>query len=159
MPIGEPTIFENLTTFVTLSPVPGLRRWAEQEAAAEDGMLGTEASTQIAAFDVDDQALESEDLRALAAVYLLEARAPRGGAADPVARFHLGNGARLQRINLAADLSSRGRATAWGVMVNYLYDLRDIEKNHEAYANDGSIAASSGVQRLVRHSKWGTAHA
>ena len=44
-------------------------------------------------------------------------------------------------------------------MVNYLYDLKDIEKNHEAYANDGSIAASSGVQRLVRHSKWGTAHA
>ena len=151
--------FENLTTFVTLSPVPGLRRWAEQEAVAEDGMLGAEASAQIAAFDVDDQALESEDLRALAAVYLLEARAPRGGAADPVARFHLGNGARLQRINLAADLSSRGRATAWGVMVNYLYDLKDIEKNHEAYANHGSIAASSGVQRLVRHSKWGTAHA
>lgn len=55
-------------------------------------------------------------------------------------------------------MSNRGKANAWGVMVNYLYDLKDIEKNHEAYANDGSIASSSGVQRLLKQSKRGNAH-
>ncbi|NIA69099.1 malonyl-CoA decarboxylase [Pelagibius litoralis] len=147
--------FENLTTYVTLSPVPGLRRWVEQETQESDGLLSGEQHSLVEKLASYEEATDSEDLLGLAAVYLLEARAPRGGARDPVARFHLGNGASLHRINLAADLSTRGRANAWGVMVNYLYDLKDIEKNHEAYANDGSIAAASAVQRLLRSSKRG----
>lgn len=150
--------FDGLTTFVTLSPVPGLRRWATTEAVKEDGLLSTEQRDLVTRLEADDTAMQSEDLPALAAFYLLEVRAPRGGTVDPVARFHLGNGARLQRINPAADMSSRGKANAWGVMVNYLYDLKDIEKNHEAYANDGSIASSSGVQRLLKQSKRGNVH-
>ncbi len=150
--------FDGLTTYVTLSPVPGLRRWAIEQAAKEDGLLNADQRDLVTKLEADETAMESDDLLGLAALYLLETRAPRGGALDPVARFHLGNGARLQRINRAADLSNRGRANAWGVMVNYLYDLKDIEKNHEAYANDGSIASSSGVQRLMKQSKRGNAH-
>ena len=69
-----------------------------------------------------------------AAWYLVRARGPRGLPVDAVARFHLGNGARLERINWLADVSDKALAQAHGLMVNYLYDLDDIEKNHEAYA-------------------------
>ncbi len=150
--------FDGLTTFVTLSPLPGLRRWATEEADMEDGLLTAEQRALVNRLEEDESAVQSEDLPGLAATYLLEARSPRGGAVDHVARFHLGNGARLQQISAAADLSARGRANAWGVMVNYLYDLKDIEKNHEAYANDGSIATSSSVQRLLKQSKRGSAY-
>lgn len=149
--------FESLNTFVTLSPVPGFRRWLTGETEREDGLLSPEQRAFVARLEAGELLFESEELLGLAALYLLEARAPRGGAVDPVARFHLGNGARLQRINAAADLSTRGRANSWGVMVNYLYDLKHIEKNHEAYANDGSIASASAVQRLLKQSKRGSA--
>ena len=66
-----------------------------------------------------------------------------------VARFHLGNGARLERINWLADPSPKGLAQSFGVMVNYLYDLDDIEKNHEAYAQQHAVVAASAVTRLV----------
>ena len=70
----------------------------------------------------------------------------------PVARFHLGNGARLERLNWPGDLSERGLQQAYGLMVNYLYDLGDIEKNHEAYAEHRTIVASAAVRRLARPS-------
>jgi malonyl-CoA decarboxylase len=69
---------------------------------------------------------------------------------DPVARFHLGNGARLERINLGADPGARGQANSWGVMVNYLYDLATIERNHEAFASSGEVIAAPGVRRLLK---------
>lgn len=134
--------FPRLKTFVTLSPVPGLRAWALANAEAGD-------SETVAALE-DGQMPARDSVAALAARYLTEAKGPRGGAADPVARFHLGNGARLEQIHAEADRSTRGKAASWGVMVNYLYDLRDIEKNHEAYANDGAVAASAAVRRLAR---------
>ena len=68
---------------------------------------------------------------------------------DPVARFHLGNGARLERINARGDSSAAGRRQSLGVMVNYLYDLDHIETNHEAFANRGTVAASSAVRKLA----------
>ena len=150
--------FENLTTYVTLSPVPGLRRWAEAEAENPEGILSPEQRDLVARLKDAPSSGRNEGLLGLAAIYLLQAQAARGGALDPVARFHLGNGASLHRINPAADLSARGQANAWGIMVNYLYDLKDIEKNHEAYANSGSIARSSGVQRLFKNSMRGSAH-
>ena len=88
-------------------------------------------------------------LSQIAARYLTQPSA-RGGATDPVARFHLGNGARLERIHTAADSSARGQQNSWGVMVNYLYALEDIERNHEAYASSGEIVCSSAVRRLAR---------
>jgi len=85
-----------------------------------------------------------------AAWYFLRARNERGTPVDPVARFHLGNGARLERINWLGDMSDRAMAQAHGLMVNYLYDLDEIEKNHEAYAEQRTVVAASGVQRLLR---------
>jgi malonyl-CoA decarboxylase len=88
-------------------------------------------------------------LEPLAAYYFLKARRPDGRVLDPVARFHLGNGASLDRINWEGDLSPKGLAESFGIMVNYLYDLDEIERNHEAFVNRGAIAASSAVRKLV----------
>ena len=85
-----------------------------------------------------------------AAWYFLRARNKRGTPIDSVARFHLGNGARLERLNWLADTSERALRQSFGLMVNYLYDLADIEKNHEAYAQQRTIAAASAVTRLAR---------
>ncbi len=89
-------------------------------------------------------------LEPLAAHYFLKARTPKGRLIDSVARFHLGNGARLERIDWLGDLSRKGLRESAGIMVNYLYRLEDIEKNHEAYANQGEIAASSAVKKLLK---------
>ena len=86
----------------------------------------------------------------LAASYLVAARSQNGRPVDPVARFHLGNGARLERLNWLGDRSRKGLNEAAGVMVNYLYRLEDIKKNHEAYANDGEVVASSAVKKLLK---------
>ena len=85
-----------------------------------------------------------------AAWYFLRAKSGRGLPVDPVARFHLGNGARLERIDWLGDTSERAIAQACGLMVNYLYDLDDIEKNHEAFAEARTVVASGSVQRLLR---------
>ncbi|MNE68331.1 Malonyl-CoA decarboxylase (MCD) [compost metagenome] len=84
---------------------------------------------------------------ALAAEYFLNAKNAEGRPLDPVARFHLGNGARLERLNWRGDLSATGLRQAAGLMVNYRYELRQIEKNHEAYANQGTVMASPEVKR------------
>lgn len=83
----------------------------------------------------------------LAAFYYLQAKTGSGEPLDPVARFHLGNGARLDRLNWPADTSPKGLREAAGLMVNYLYDHSAIEANHEAFVNDGAIAASATVRR------------
>ena len=70
--------------------------------------------------------------------------------APATARFHLGNGARLERLNWPADLSSRARNQSFGLMVNYLYDLGDIEKNHEAFVENRAVIAASAVRKLAR---------
>jgi len=89
-------------------------------------------------------------LEPLAAHYFLRARTSKGRIIDSVARFHLGNGARLERINWLGDLSPKGLRESAGIMVNYLYRLEDIEKNHEAYANDSEVVASSAVKKLLK---------
>jgi malonyl-CoA decarboxylase len=85
-----------------------------------------------------------------AAWYYLRARTPRGTPLDSVARFHLGNGARLERLNLVADTSERAMRQSHGLMVNYLYDLEHIEKNHEAYAQQQAVVAASAITKLVK---------
>ena len=114
----------HLKTYVTLSPIPGLSRWMEAEA-------------------------EGEDLRALAAEYLLNARRPNGQPLDPVARFHLENGARVHDIHADADPSERGMKQSGGAMVNYLYDLDRITENHAAFAARGPVAASKQMRALA----------
>jgi malonyl-CoA decarboxylase len=83
----------------------------------------------------------------------MRARNTRGLPADAVARFHLGNGARLERLNWLGDTSNRAMAQSFGLMVNYLYDLGDIEKNHEAYARSRSIIAANTIRKLARPSR------
>jgi malonyl-CoA decarboxylase len=146
-----------LRSFVTLSPAPGFAGWlASERADKASSALTAETRRALALtdhprwFDKAD-AVEAVDraLPALAAHYFLHARSESGRALDPVARFHLGNGARLERLNPGGDLSETGRRQSLGLMVNYLYDLAHIEENHEAYANRGVIAASPAVRKLA----------
>ena len=144
-----------LENFVTLSPVPGLMQWLK---AASDVPVTDEERTLLENLDRPDW-FKDEELAAqlrsivepLAAYYFLKARTPKGRLINSVARFHLGNGARLERIDWLGDLSPKGLRESAGIMVNYLYRLEDIEKNHEAYANQGAVAASSAVKKLLKN--------
>ncbi len=150
--------YPRLSTFVTLSPAPGFAGWLARERAAEGSrVLSAEDRAALANLDLQGwwqlprtREPAREPLMRAAAWYFLHARTARGTPLDPVARFHLGNGARLERINWLADGSEPGIRQSHGVMVNYLYDLDDIEKNHEAYAESRTIAASSAVRKLAR---------
>jgi malonyl-CoA decarboxylase len=147
-----------LKTFVTLSPVPTFARWLDRVVADEAAGVATEADRVALQMLSDpgwiDDPDEAETLKptllALAAHYFLQARSHDNRPIDPVARFHLGNGARLERINWLGDVSEKGLREGHGLMVNYLYELKDIERNHEAYANDGEIVASRNVRGLLR---------
>jgi malonyl-CoA decarboxylase len=147
-----------LKTFVTLSPVPGFAGWLRRERAAGDASLfDAEQRKTLELLDTPrwfDDAAVCADIEQLllpvAAYYFLHAKNAAGRPVDPVARFHLGNGARLERLNFLGDRSERGLKQAHGLMVNYLYDLGAIEKNHEAYAENGDIAASSAVRRTLK---------
>ncbi len=147
-----------LSTFVTLSPVPNFAEWLRRERASESSVaLRPEDKVLLVILDREDwwqkpdlaEKVRDPLLRA-AAYYFLHARTRRGVPVDSVARFHLGNGARLERINWLADTSPKAIRQAHGLMVNYLYDLGDIEKNHEAYAEHRTVVASSAVTKLAR---------
>ena len=143
-----------IETFVTLSPVPGLVRWLETEAEREpDGDAALVVST-LGDPDWTENADRVEAtrprLQALAAKYFLTAKRDDGQPLDPVARFHLGNGAELEAIHWMGDVSARGIAQSAGIMVNYRYRLDRIEANHEAYATAGKIVASRAVRALQK---------
>lgn len=145
-----------LTTFVTLSPVPGFAAWLARARAGSDPVIGPEDRDTLRG--LDDPSWRRDFVGALAidkvlgrlcAHYLVKAKSAKGRPLDPVARFHIGNGARLDRVNVGADLSTAGLTRSHGVMVNYLYDLDRIEVNHEAYAERGEVAASAAVVKLA----------
>lgn len=122
-----------LTTFVTLSPIPSFADW-----------LGTHGQTAAA---------EPERLAQLAAHYLLRAKRADDQPQDPVARFHLGNGAELHAVHAEADTSPKGRAQSRGVMVNYLYDLKKVSGHHERYANDREVIAAPAVRAMAAQAR------
>ncbi|MBV9249562.1 MAG: malonyl-CoA decarboxylase [Acetobacteraceae bacterium] len=139
-----------LTRFSTLSPVPGFRRWLEKRFPA-----GETEAVPFAALKTEgwwEDTAVSEELRQplmrLCATYLTERAGPRGPA-DPVARFHLGNGARLERVNWLGNVAPRGIRESYGIMVNYLYDAETIEANHEAFVHDGTVVRSPEVDALL----------
>jgi malonyl-CoA decarboxylase len=156
----------SIKTFCTLSPLPGFVRWLDADPAAMRARLPTPLSERWQAAR-DQLKLGSERiadrlerhwhpakttdddrqaLLALASIYLTEASPI--GEGDSVAKFHLGNGARLQRINWAADLSRNGLKQSCGLMVNYLYDLSRVEEYHERFL-DGKVVHSRAVARMA----------
>ncbi len=146
----------NVHTFVTLSPAPNFAGWLKRQRAENSPLIDDAARSALDALDTPDwfeNADVSERIRAamlpLAAYYFLEAKNSRGQPVDSVARFHLGNGARLERLNFLGDTSPNGLRQSHGLMVNYLYALGDIESNHEAFAEKGQVAASSAVRKAL----------
>ena len=146
--------FRRLRTFATLSPVPGFLDWLTASKVGEPRSAELNRWLRRLADDgvLDDMRM-SDDLRrevtGLAAYYLL--RAKRGSEPlDSVARFHLANGARLERINWRGDTSGAGLRQSLGLSVNYVYRLADVERNHESYAKTGKIVASAEIEGLVR---------
>ncbi|WP_417244901.1 malonyl-CoA decarboxylase [Celeribacter sp.] len=119
-----------LRTFVTLSPIPGLMRWLEQEGVSWEGK-------------------DADEMKAFAAYYLLNAKSRGGLPYDPVARFHLGNGAKIHAVHADADTSEKGMAQSGGTMVNYLYDLQRVAQNHENFANTREVIATAEVKALA----------
>ena len=135
-----------LTTFVTLSPVPGLMRWLGREAP--------DLAEQFAAADwpADADSLEPA-FTAAALRYFTRSDRPDGWPNDPVARFHLGNGAILEQINYGADKSPKGLAQSGGLMVNYQYDLDVVEANHEAFHETKSVLLSPALKTAMKSAK------
>ncbi len=138
--------FPQLRNFVTLSPVPGFASWLKRNHpdAAEHQMLAQPG------WHADPAAVAAlrPRLQPLLATYLFEAKNAAGRPADPVARFHLGNGACIEHVRWLGDVSEKGLRNGAGFMVNYLYDLDNIEANHEAHVNHGTIFASRQVRAL-----------
>jgi malonyl-CoA decarboxylase len=129
-----------LKTFVTLSPVPGFRSWLE----THDPNLFALSSDKAYLDDESD-----EKILAAAARFFLDSDRPDGRPNDPVARFHLGNGAILDRLNARGDLSAKAIRQSAGLMVNYRYDLAKVEQNHEDYVRNGEIKASPDIKRRL----------
>jgi malonyl-CoA decarboxylase len=145
----------SLNTFVTLSPLPGFCRWLSTKPGDDGGSLETSPDSVLRETSSADwhrapSKAVREELSRAALRYLFEAKDETGKPLDPVARFHLGNGARLERLNWMGDASEKGLSQAAGFMVNYRYDLASVERNHEAFANQNAIVASPEMQRLER---------
>lgn len=148
-----------LKRFVTLSPVPGFMSWLAKLLTGDGNDLLNDQDRDVLKWldrtdwvsDAENAAALKDVVMPLAAYYFLRAKRSDGVPVDPVARFHLGNGARLERIHWLGDDSSIGLHQAAGLMVNYLYDLDHIERNHEIYANQGDVVASKEVQRMLKH--------
>jgi len=149
--------FPRIRTFATLSPIPGFRNWlasvSDQIAAAPGGRAIAREIERLEQPEwyaqADPDARLQKTLMALCAYYLVHARA-HSEPADSVARFHLGNGARLERLNWLADVSNHGLRQSAGLMVNYLYQLDNVETNHEIYVKDHRVVASSSLKKLAR---------
>jgi malonyl-CoA decarboxylase len=137
--------YSKMKRYVTLSPIPGFCRWL----ATQESGIDLEEMRSMARTDTAKTAdARRHDLLALCAQYLVKERR-NDLALDPVARFHLGNGASLHAIHWAADLSDKGLEQSAGLMVNYLYDLGSIEENHDSYFDQGEVATSRDVGRLL----------
>ena len=138
-----------LKTFVTLSPIPGFSRWME----GKDGPVSSEFIASLkqelnAGADLSDQLQKT--LRILAAHYLIDAKRDDELPVDPVARFHLSNGASVHDVHVLGDTSDNGLANSYGVMVNYHYDRGKVETRHESFIQDGTVATSKSIRQLAQ---------
>ena len=150
----------HLRTFATLSPIPGFRRWLAAPDTRVALSVGPNAELRHALLakiedpgwhaGAEDEPLQKLLMR-LCAWYLLHAK-QGAEPLDAVSRFHLGNGAALERLNWLGDTSESGMARSAGMMVNYVYRLDDVERNHERYFAEHEIVASRAVAKLARKS-------
>ena len=127
----------DLNQFLTLSPIPGLMKWMEEYAP-----ITFERCT--------DKNCSDEELMKKTIKYLTESDRDDGLPNDPVGRFHIGNGASLERINLNADLSEKGLSQSYGIMANYLYDLDVVEENHELFFKNKIVQTSNEIKTLKK---------
>jgi len=153
-----------LKRFITLSPAPGFAAWLDRMLlngrAGEAGGPSQSLYENLASIRdnrwIDDPARMEQlkdTITSAAAFYFTSAKNANAQPLDPVARFHLGNGAQLERINWPADLSAHGLKQAYGVMVNYQYHLGDIERNNERFSEQGEVCTSTEVAKLARQFK------
>ena len=153
--------FPRVKTFASLSPIPDFRKWLAMIPESADGvrrdpafaafLARLESRTAPVMHDTISGDLRDE-LTRLCSYYLMHAR--KGKAPfDSVARFHLANGARLERLNWMADRSESGIRRSFGLMANYLYRLNDLERNHESYAREYEVVASREIERLAKQSR------
>ena len=151
--------FPRLKTFATLSPIPGFRKWLTGAPALLEGRPEKEELEQLLASldspkwteDKEASQLLQRELIRLCCHYLLHVK-HGNEPADSVARFHLGNGARLERLNWLGDTAEAGMSRSAGLMANYVYRLADLERNHEAYASEHKVIASRRFEVLARES-------
>lgn len=146
--------FPRLRAFATLSPIPGFRAWLDRvrtrpaAGAAGESKLALLSRLDTPAWHEAEDAPLRHLLGSLCAYYLLHAKHGRDPL-DPVARFHLGNGASLERLNWMGDRSAHGIERSAGMMVNYLYRLDHVERNHERFANEHVVVAARRIRRLA----------
>ncbi len=136
--------FPQLKTFATISPVPRLREWLEQQPDEDRGIREL-----LDTFDTDADEDQRARLENTVARYFLTQKNADGEPLDPVARFHLKNGAILERINILGNPSPKGMQRALGTMVNYVYDLNRVEDNHEAYVTHHEVICSAAVRKAL----------
>jgi malonyl-CoA decarboxylase len=148
--------FPRVRTFATLSPLPDFRAWLVERMTTAPTSISPALAALVAKGDDitagDIAAVPSalrDELMERCARYLISTR-DGVGAQDPVARFHLANGARLERLNWMGDTSSTGVRRSFGLTVNYVYRLTDLERNHDGYANQFRVASSAAFRRLAR---------
>lgn len=139
--------FPRIRKFATVSPVPGFREWLESDPQLADLRAKLDQPGWWENRELSEAVQKT--LVPWCARYLLHAKSEREPL-DPVARFHLRNGARLERINWLGDTSSAGMQRSAGIMVNYLYRLADLEKNHESYSRDFQVVAASEIESLAK---------
>jgi malonyl-CoA decarboxylase len=138
--------FPRIRNFATVSPVPGFRRWLA--GAFADALTLFDEMTSI--HDAARQAELERRLAPLCAYYLLRAKQANDEPLDAVARFHLKNGARLERINWLGDSSAAGLQRSVGFSANYVYRLQDLERNHELYVREHKVRASREIEALAK---------
>ena len=138
-----------LNCFVTLSPIPSLMNELRKIASSEEERMTLDSLSAPESFAKIEPAAAQKFLLNRAADYFMQVRDAAGRPRDPVARFHLGNGARLERLNWEADMSANGLRQSGGIMVNYLYELSNLEENHEAFVERGKVVTGTAFERLA----------